>query len=129
MAEYMELSTGSLFMDQLFRDIPDVKEWIERFELNGRFFLYKEYNEPRYIFETHDENGVFTVYLKKLTDDVEFWGDFLKQIKRSAKDHHTQAKIIMEEKYDFLEYRLKWNKFKEETFTDKFDRTIYIFKK
>lgn len=129
MAECLELTKGSLFMDQLLKDLPNLKEWLERFNLSERFFLYREYNEPRYCMEVHIEDDTLMVYLIKLTEDIEFFGDLLKQIKYVMPSTKMPFKIITTEKYDVLWRQLKWKRFKEEIITDEFNRKTYIYQK
>ena len=128
MAECLELQKGSLYMDQMLRDIPVLRDWVDEFNLNERFFLYNEYNEPRYCIEVHVEDDEFVVHLLKITDDVEFFGDLLKQIKYAMPNPKMPVTIVMNERFNVLWRQLKWKRYTEEVVTDDYNRTRYIYR-
>lgn len=128
MADCLELHMGSLYMDQLLRELPDLREWIVEFELKNRFFLYTEYNEPRYCFEMHNEEDEVVVHVVKLTDDVEFFGDLLKQIKKHLYDKSPKLTIIMTEECKALWNQLWWKKYTKEIQTDIYNRKRVIYR-
>lgn len=128
MADCLELRLGSLYMDQLLRELPDLREWIAEFKLKNRFFMYTEYNEPRYCFEMHEEDDEMLVHVIKLTDDVEFFGDLLKQIKKHIYDPDTKITIIMEEESRTLWRQLWWKKWTKEIEVDMYNRKRVFYK-
>lgn len=128
MADCLEMQLGSLYMDQMLRDIPVLRDWVDEFNLKERFFMYTEYNEPRYCFEVHVEDNEFVVHLLKITDDVEFFGDLMKQIKYSIPNQKMPIKIITNEKFKVLWRQLKWKRYTEEIVTDDYNRTRYIYR-
>ena len=128
MATCLEMQMGSLYMDQALRDLPVLRDWIEEFQLKERFFLYTEYNEPRYCLEMHTENNEFVVHVLKITDDVEFFGDLMKQIKYAIPNPKMNVTIVTNEKFKVLWRILKWKRYTEETVTDNYNRTRYIYR-
>lgn len=128
MADCLELQKGSLYMDQILRDIPVMRDWVEEFDLKERFFLYNEYGEPRYCIEVHEENNEFVVHLLKITDDVEFFGDLLKQIKYALPNPKMPITIVTSERFKVLWRQLKWKRYTEEVHTDNYNRTRYIYR-
>lgn len=122
MADCLEITRGSLYMDQLLRDLPRLREWIEEFDLKERFILYTEYNEPRYCFEAHREDEELVVHVVKLTDDLEFFGDLMKQIKKILPYKKMPITIVMEEESNILWRQLKWKKYTKEVQVDMYNR-------
>lgn len=130
MADCLEMRIGSLYMDQMLRELPALREWIEEFKLRNRFFIYTEYNEPRYCFEMHDDedNNEMIVHVLKLTDDVEFFGDLLKQIKQHMIYDDMHIKIIMDIECKSLWRQLWFRRWTKEVVADEYNRKRVIYR-